>query len=161
MKKLVLFLLLSLLLLCSASVGYCSGTLTEQDGFETYMGKSKSIVRIISPYYQETADGKTYLVDSLTTGNDGFLGLVVNFDENDVVNCVNIQMDPDTVKRDYDGDIYKVFSFSIFALGLDSADILGIKEDEDGLWALLKGSIGCVCTHTENFYYVSCINMTE
>ena len=161
MKKLVLFLCLCLLLLCSASVGYCSGKLSDLDGFETYMGKSKSVVRVIAPNYQETSDGKTYLVDSLETGSNGFLGLVVNFDENDVVNCVNIQMDPDTVERDYDGDIYKVFSFSIFALGLDSADILGVKEDEDGLWALFEEGIGCACTHTENFYYVSCINMTE
>ena len=161
MKKLVLFLLCCLLLLCSASVGYCSGTLTEQDGFETYMGKSKSIVRIISPYYQETADGKTYLVDSLTTGNDGFIGLVVNFDENDVVNCVNFQIDTDTVKRDYDGDIYKVFSFGIFALGIDAANIIAINEDENGMGARFEGDIGCACFKLENFYYVSCINTAE
>ena len=166
MKKLVLFLCLCLLLLCSASVVFGRGQLFDQDAFETYIGKSKSVVRVIAPNYQESPDGKSFLVSSMTDGKNGWLGLVVDFDENDVVETVNLQIDPETVKSEYDGDLYKLFSAGISLMGIDSADLVNIEEygenEVDVLRGLFRGPIVCVCVNAETVYGVSCaIGKTE
>ena len=166
MKKLVLFLCLCLLLLCSASVVFGRGQLFDQDAFETYIGKSKSVVRVISPDYQESADGKSFLVSSMSRGKTGWMNLVVDFNENDVVEYVNLQIDPETVKNDYDGDLYKVFSFGISQMGIDVADLVNIEEygenEVDVLRGLFRGPIVCVCVNAETVYGVSCaIGKTE
>ena len=165
MKKLVLFLCLCLLLLCSASVVCGRGQLFDQDAFETYIGKSKSVVRVISPDYQESSDGKSFLVSSMSRGKTGWMGLVVDFDENDVVKVVNVQIDSRTAKSDYDGDLYKVFSFGISQLGIDVANLVDIEELEDDgvsyLRGLIRGPIICICLNYESLYTVSCTNGTE
>ena len=163
MKKLVLFLCLCLLLLCSASVVFGRGTLSDLDGFETYFGKSKSVVRVIAPNYSETSDGKSYFVDYVDNGNNGYVALVVDFNENDVASFINVVIDSDTVKNELGGDLYRVFSFGIYLLGIDSADLIDIEEDEDGshVYGRFKGAIACGCYEADSFYNVLCTGVIE
>ena len=140
MKKLVLFLLCCLLLLCSASVGYCSGTLEERDGFETYIGKSKSVVRVIAPYYLEDPSGNSYCVDYYELDNNGYIVLTVDFDE----------------------DIYKMFSHGISLLGVDAADLQTIDEEDDNhLYGGFEGHVYCACFNYEKYFVVGCTNGTD
>ena len=158
MKKLVLFLLCCLLLLCSASVGYCSGKLSDLDGFETYMGKSKSVVQIISPnYVEEPGGGKSYCVDYVSFSNGGYAALYVNFDEKDVVYSVSVVMDPDTVELTFDGNIAEFYSYSIALLGLDPADLLDAEVQDDArVYGYFKGSILCGASNTGEIYLTVC-----
>ena len=158
MKKVFAFLLLCLLLLCSASTGYCRGTLSEQDGFETYIGKSRSEVRIIARGYETLQNGQSLLVDM---AEEGKVALIVDFNEDDVADMISAAMVSDFMENDLGGDLYKMFSFGIFLLGIDSEDMIDIEEKvaEDGspyLYGLFKGQISCAGGATGTLYAVSC-----
>ena len=162
MKKLVLFLLCCLLLLCSASVGYCSGTLEERDGFETYIGKSKSVVRVIAPYYLEDPSGNSYCVDYYELDNNGYIVLTVDFDENDTAKFVSVVINSPTVQTDFDEDIYKMFSHGISLLGVDAADLQTIDEEDDNrLYGGFEGHVYCACFNYEKYFVVGCTNGTD
>ena len=156
-KKLIGFLLLCLLLLCCASTGYCRGKIEDGDAYETYYGKSKSIVRVIAPNYEETNDGKTIFVDTLETENDGFISLYVDLNGKDIVNSVSIILDPNTMKTYFDGDMFKLLSYSLSVFGLDPAHLTEVKDMGEGnISGTFEDSTVCMAMNGNIAYVVNC-----
>lgn len=158
MKKLIGFLLLCFLLLCSASAGYCSGKIEDGDAYETYYGKSKSIVRVIAPDRHETSDGELFTVDSIETENNGYISLIVDFKETDTVQVVFLLIDTNTAKTYFDGDLIKLFAYNLSVMGLDPANLTEVHEMDEGtlVWGLIDDSIFCVSKKEDLAYMSNC-----
>ena len=157
MKKFICLLLTCFLLLCTASAGYCSGTLDEQDAFDTYIGKSKSVVRVIAPNYKEVKGTDFFIVDRVEYVNDGYAALFVDFEDTNTVQAVGLMMDPNTAELAFDGDIFKFFSYSLSAFGLDAANLTEVHRlDENYVYGIFVSNILCTCRVVDIAYTTDC-----
>lgn len=92
----------------------------------------------------------------------GYIALIVSFDDKDLVETVSVLIDTNTMRKDFDEDMYKVYSFGIYLLGLDAADLINIKENDDGsLFGVLGNSIYCGSDFAGDFYLSSCWNLSN
>ena len=153
-KKLFLFMSF-ILLLCQFSVVNAKGELGDNDAFKTYIGKTRSEVRRISPIFDELADDQ-YLVDCIIE-DDELLGISVMFDDYNLVQAVSILVSKGALKKmGIDTDLETATFIGAINLGFESKDVLNIKISDDGEYVLsIKGGITVIGIEmSDNLYAI-------
>ena len=89
MYKRILAIFVFVLVLFQTSVAYCKGTIMECDGYDTYIGMSKSEVQKLAKSFEKTNDDSVYKVDFLSKG-DLFVQLNVAFNKYNKVCAVGV-----------------------------------------------------------------------
>ena len=141
MKRKLILLISVMLLFCHFSTICAKGELGDRDAFKTYIGKTRTEVRRISPIFDEMTD-EQYIVDYI--GEDGeMLALSVLFDDYNLVGAVSVLITKGALKiMDLDDDLDSATAFGVISLGFKGDDILERNETDDGKIVMsLKGGI--------------------
>ena len=152
MKKSYLLLWVILLFLSCTMPALCKGGLSDLDAFETYIGKSRSVIRIIKPEVMlwDANDDSVYIVDALERDN-GYLLLGVGFNERDIADTVflNVIGCNDLLSHN---DWVEILHFSLPIIGIDpetiiDAETLKMQDGRDQLLAYFPNQITCLAIH--------------
>ena len=137
MKKYILsFLFLILLSLCSNA--YCD----QNNIYETYIGKSRSFVKIIKPNVIETEDG--YYVVDYQNINGNTVRILLSFDEMDIVESVWVIVEDSGAIIVTGNDAYAGLSASMRMLGIGVNNIEDVIEKDGNIFTITSDNIVCV-----------------
>lgn len=161
MKKGLLFLVI-LAILSSLSTAYAKGEITDFDAFQTYMGKSKSQVKMLRPDAEEFASN-LYDVDVIKSEDNVLAKLEVNFDDNNKVNAVAVVLKNEYISSlGVDTNLPDITLLGSEILGINIDTIVNQKADDKFYWILYPNGVGCVTykeekVYGEDYYIVSCV----
>lgn len=150
MKKAVFLMLAVLISLCTFSLAFCKGEITDLDAFETYIGKTREEIRLIQPNtFTIDDDEDVYYVDGSTCNDDGIMLMAVQFDEKTgkansvsllVTGCSDLELE---------GNPTQALVLGFYVLGLDPQDIEDLEEKDGSLYATLKNDVVCSTTESD------------
>ena len=152
-KRLILSFIMIIICLCSFSQALCKGEIGDNDAFSTYMGKTRTEVRRISPLFDEFSDNM-YVVDWIEEDDD-FLALAVMFDDYNLVCSVMVLITKGAMKiMDVEDDLFNVGAIGITQLGFTADDLVRYKTDDDGnLVFTMKKGISIIATEMSDSLY--------
>ena len=152
MKKPCLLIGAFLLFFCCTMPALCKGGLSDLDAFETFIGKSKSVIRIIKPdaMLWDANDDSIYIVDVLERDN-GYLLLGVGFNDRDIADTgfLNVIGCSDLLSHD---DWAEILRFSLPLIGIDpvtiiDAETVKMQDGREQLLAYFPNQITCLAIY--------------
>ena len=152
-KSFMISLMVFILSLCLIIPGYCKGELGDNDAFSTYIGKTRSEVRRISPAFEELTDN-LYCVDLIEEGDD-FIMLAVSFDDYNLVQSVIIMITKGAMKIiNIDNTLEMAASFGSVSFGFTSDSIIRAQLKDDTFAINIKGGITVAATQINDQTYM-------
>ncbi len=155
MKKSLFVFFVIMAVLFQTAVVSGRGELGDMDAYKTYIGKTRSEVRRISPEFEEI-DEDFYVIDSIEE-DDELVALAVIFDDYNLVESVIVLVSPGAMRLlDLDTDIQNAAVFGIVNLGFDADNMIRSITNEDGdIISTFTGGITVITTTLEEGIYAS------